>query len=91
MDIIELRRHIDDVDRQLIELFTRRMEISAQIADYKKENALPVFDPAREREKMRAIAEIVPSELVPYAESLYAHLAQLSRDYQNALGGSEVR
>lgn len=84
MDIIELRRHIDEVDRQLMELFVRRMEISAQIADYKKENDLPVFDPAREREKMRAIAETVPPESESAAKVLYSLLAELSRSCQSA-------
>lgn len=90
MDITQLRLQIDDVDAQIMALFTRRMAISAQIAEYKKENALPVHDPAREQEKARALGATVPSELTPYAEALYAQLAQLSRAYQIALGTSEV-
>ena len=41
-NINELRKQMDDVNSRMIDLFAERMEISAQIADYKKENGLPV-------------------------------------------------
>ena len=56
-NINELRKQMDDVNSRMIDLFAERMEISAQIADYKKENGLPVYDGRREREKMKALTE----------------------------------
>ena len=50
MDITELRSKIDSIDNELVRLFTERMDIAAQVADYKKENNLPIYVPARERE-----------------------------------------
>ena len=36
MDLKELRGQIDEIDDKLVQLFSERMEVSAQIADYKK-------------------------------------------------------
>ena len=36
------RDRIDEIDRQMVELFARRMEVAAEIARYKKEKGLPV-------------------------------------------------
>ncbi|MFZ7121822.1 MAG: chorismate mutase [Eubacteriaceae bacterium] len=45
-----LRSEIDKIDTRLIELFERRMDISQEIAEYKKNNCIPIFDEERERE-----------------------------------------
>ena len=41
MELKELRTEIDKIDDELVRLFGARMEVAAQIADYKKENDLP--------------------------------------------------
>lgn len=83
MDIKQLRLEIDDVDEQLVRLFERRMDISAHIADYKKEHALAVLDPAREREKLADVASQVAPELQSSVQVLYSLLFELSRSYQS--------
>ena len=55
MDLHQLRLEIDKIDDQLVKLFGARMEVAAQIADYKKENGLPILVPAREREKLQDV------------------------------------
>ena len=50
MDLQDYRLVLDGIDRELLALFRQRMEIAAKIGEYKKENNLPVFDPARERQ-----------------------------------------
>ena len=52
MEIQEIRKRIDEADEQLVQAFSRRMRAAADIADYKCEHGLPVWDPAREREVM---------------------------------------
>ena len=44
-----LRERIDDIDRQMVELFKQRMETAGEIADYKLARSLPVYAAARER------------------------------------------
>ena len=83
MDLQELRGKIDAIDDQLIRLFAQRMDIAAQIGDYKKERNLPVFVPAREREKLKDVAEKAGPEMANYTRVLYSMLFELSRSYQS--------
>ena len=63
MDLNELRNEIDSIDSELVRLFCARMDIAAQVADYKKENNLPIFVPARERAVLQAVAEKAGPEM----------------------------
>ena len=83
MDLKELRGQIDEIDDQLVELFSKRMDIAAAIGDYKKANNLPVFVPAREREKLKDVAEKAGPEMANYTRVLYSMLFELSRSYQS--------
>lgn len=85
MDINELRRQIDEIDDDLIGSFCRRMDVSAQLAHYKRENNLPVYDPARERLKLSEVAKKTPEDLRTYAAALYSLLFDLSRSYQEKI------
>ena len=83
MDLKELRNEIDRIDDQLVQLFAQRMEVSARIADYKKENGLPIFVPTREQEKLQDVAQKAGPEMEIYTKALYAMLFELSRGYQS--------
>ena len=87
MDLTELRTEIDKVDDELVRLFTKRMDISAQIADYKKENQLPIFVPAREREKLADVAQKAGPDMANYTRVLYSMLFELSRSHQSKRTG----
>ena len=82
MDIKDLRSEIDQIDDELVKLFGQRMEVAARIAEYKKENTLPIFVPAREREKLKDVAEKAGPEMANYTRVLYSMLFELSRSYQ---------
>lgn len=82
MDLKELREEINDIDSDLVKLFTKRMDIAAQVADYKKENNLPIYVPAREREILQDVAEQAGPEMANYTRVLYSMLFELSRSYQ---------
>ena len=83
MSLSELRNEIDKIDDSLVQLFTQRMDIAAQIADYKKENNMPILVPAREREKLQDVAEKAGSDMSNYTRALYSMLFELSRSYQS--------
>ena len=87
MDLSEYRTKIDEIDRQLVSLFAERMATAADIAAYKKAHHLPVLDAARERQKLRQIAELAPAALQNETQTLYRLLFALSRSYQNRLLG----
>jgi chorismate mutase/prephenate dehydratase len=83
MDLNELRLEIDRIDDALVRLFVQRMEVSARIADYKKENNLPIFVPAREAEKLLDVAQKAGPDMENYTQVLYSMLFELSRGYQS--------
>ena len=83
MELQELRGEIDRIDAQLVKLFAERMDIAAKIGDYKKARNLPVFVPAREREKLQDVAEKAGPEMANYTRVLYSMLFELSRSYQS--------
>ena len=83
MELSELRTQMDSIDDQLVKLFGQRMEVAAQIADYKKANDLPIFAPAREREILQDVAEKAGPDMANYTRVLYSMLFELSRSYQS--------
>ena len=83
MELQELRGRIDQIDDQLVKLFAQRMDVAAQIADYKKAENLPIFVPAREREKLVDVAQKAGPEMGNYTRVLYSMLFELSRSYQS--------
>lgn len=87
MDLSEIRQQIDGIDRELVRLFCERMNLSAQVADYKKANNLPIFVPARERAILQKVAEMAGPEMENYTRVLYSMLFELSRSYQSKRNG----
>ena len=87
MELQELRSRIDQIDHQLVDLFGQRMQIAAQIADYKKQHDLPILMPAREREKLLAVSKQAGPEMEAYTRVLYSMLFELSRSYQSKCSG----
>ena len=83
LDLKILRRNIDQIDDKLIPLFLERLEIARQIGQYKKENDLPIYDPKREKDKLRDIAEKAGEDFSDYIKPLYATIFEISKDYQN--------
>ena len=87
MDLTEIRQQIDGIDQELVSLFCQRMNLSAQVADYKKANNLPIFVPARERAILQKVAELAGPEMENYTRVLYSMLFELSRSYQSKRNG----
>ena len=87
MELSELRSKIDGIDQQLVELFVERMGVAAQIADHKKEHHLPIFVPAREREKLQDVAKLAGNDMAGYTRVLYSMLFELSRSHQSKRNG----
>lgn len=57
MDIKELREKINGIDNQISKLFLKRMELVRGVAEYKRDNNLPILDAAREQEILRDISK----------------------------------
>lgn len=57
MDLLDLRKEIDEIDEQLIPLLRHRMDISRQVAAYKAQRGLPVFNAERENQIIQSVKE----------------------------------
>ncbi len=55
--INELRSQVDEVDRELIRILNERARIVQELVAIKSEAGKPLFDPKREEEILRRVAE----------------------------------
>ena len=83
MDLKEIREQIDSIDQELVDLFCQRMQLSAQVADYKKANNMPIHVPSREQEILQKVGKLAGTEWEDSIQALYATIFELSRDYQS--------
>ena len=58
MEIKKSREKIDTLDREIVKLLVERMNLSAEIASYKKANAIPLFDKTREEDLLEKIVSL---------------------------------
>ena len=89
MDLMDYRGKIDKIDDELLRLFHERMDVSHQIAHYKKEHGIPTLDATREREKLAVISEKTNEDIRSGAYILYSTLFELSRTYQGNVLNTE--
>ena len=90
MDISDYRNKIDLIDEELLRLFTDRISIAGEIAEYKRENNLPVLNKNREREILSRVSEQAGPQLAGYSRMMFSTLFNLSRSYQNGLTATET-
>ena len=88
MDLSDYRKQIDEIDDELVKLFSRRMETAANIAQCKRGMGKAVMDAKREREKLLDILGKCPEKFKDYTASLYSLIFELSRSYQHRILGT---
>ena len=85
IDLSESRKKIDEIDRQLVELFERRMKVSADVAEYKKRTGMPVLDQGRERAKLQTLGAMASNDFNRHGiEELFTQIMSMSRKLQYA-------
>ena len=89
MDLNELRIQLDQIDREMVSLFEKRMRVCEDVARWKAENGRPILDASREKEKLQTVAQQLPEDLQEYGMSLYSLMMELSRSSQTRLLGRE--
>ena len=87
MELNELRLELDQIDREMVSLFEKRMRVCEDVARWKLENGRPILDASREKEKLQAVAGQLPEDLQEYGMSLYSLMMELSRSSQTRLSG----
>lgn len=80
------RKTINEVDRQMAELFVKRMEAAKEVARYKKEHALQITDAAREEEVIERNSALIEDQtLRAYYVSFLRHNMELSKSLQHRM------
>jgi chorismate mutase / prephenate dehydratase len=86
IDLQESRKKIDEVDRKMVELFETRMKLAMDIADYKRSVGKPVYDAAREDEKLTTLMAMTENEFNQKAiADLFKQIMSMSRRLQYML------
>jgi Chorismate mutase len=80
--INEYRAEIDLIDQQSSVLFSRRIEISREIAEYEKNHKLPVIDIARQEQVLNQLTISSSAEILSNLRELYMTIFRLSHTLQ---------
>lgn len=83
-DLTHLREEIERIDRDLIRLIARRVELARAVGAVKRATGLPALDPPREAAVIRRVSEIARDEGAPEEDVRYLfwHLIGMSRRAQ---------
>ncbi len=85
-ELKEIRKDIDIVDEQIIELFKQRMNYQGEVAYLKKDTDKPILDRAREKAKIaRALAILDEPKYERPLQELFHQLMSLGRRYQYSI------
>lgn len=79
----EVRKELDTVDRQIVELYKQRMKLSIEVAESKMRSNRPIRDVRRENQKLEMVKELVEKGYdKKNVEELFRLLMSASRKYQ---------
>ncbi len=83
IDLLTLRGQIDEIDREIVSLYERRMKISGQVAEYKIETGKKVFDKQREDEKLAVLKSLASNDFNRHGiTELFEQIMSMSRKLQ---------
>lgn len=77
------RAEIDAIDREIVALFERRMQVVVEVARIKKENGIAILDANREKEVIQKVQSYLKdATLKEELAEAYETLMKVSKDYQ---------
>lgn len=91
-ELSEIRVDIDKIDKELIELFKKRMDCAKEVGLYKKSTGTPILNTKREQEILDSVEE-KGGEYGSHARLLFSNIMELSRALQHNIvcSGKELR
>lgn len=90
--ISDIRGELDAIDDEIASLYSKRLDLSREIAEAKKASGTPIANPAREREILARVAHTVGPDRADGAALLFTTLFGLSKALQREVifGESDV-
>ncbi len=84
-ELTKLRQEIDTIDKEIIELFERRMGVVLDVANYKKTHNTNVLQTSREEQVLqKAVDNLQNKELSQQARELMTEIMSISKDFQKS-------
>ncbi|WP_455722059.1 bifunctional chorismate mutase/prephenate dehydratase [Agathobacter sp.] len=85
-DLIKLRESIDQIDKEIVRLYTQRMGISEKVAEYKIATGKKVFDKERENSKLDNLSKLAVDDFMEHGiRELFEQIVSTSRKKQYQL------
>ena len=85
-DLSEIRVRIDEIDKQLVKLFQERMECAGEVAEYKREKKMAVYDKVREDQKLETLSAMAEDSFMKRSlKEIFRQIMSISRKYQYQL------
>lgn len=85
MNLDEIRKDIDKIDEDIMKLFTKRMTLAKDVAEYKLAHDMAINNPKREAEILEEISALAEEGMERYARILFNTLFDVSKSYQGSL------
>lgn len=83
-ELNENRAKLEKIDAEMAELFSKRMEVAKSIAEYKRQNGLPILDKEREKALIeKNSAHIGDDEMREYYVQFMKDVMKISRNVQS--------
>lgn len=83
LDLEQLRKQLDDIDRQMVALYEDRMELCRQVGEYKWETGKRILDKEREKQKIQTVSALAHNEFNRTGISeLFEQIMAMSRKLQ---------
>ncbi len=74
-----LRKEIDEIDKELLDLFLKRMSCIHKVADYKRANNIPILDKNREQEILDRVTSRVEPKEKEFVKNFFSCMMEISR------------
>ena len=86
IDLQECRKEIDVIDKEIMNLFEKRMKVCEDVAKYKIHTGKKVLDPKREKDKLKVLEEQAHGEFNTLGvQELFQQIMAISRKRQYQL------
>lgn len=83
-DIDDYRKMIDEIDKEITELFEKRMDVVLKVGEYKKKNNLAIFDENREKEVIeKNLGYLKNKEYKEVARIFYTKIMEIARSLED--------
>ena len=85
MKLEDIRKNIDETDRELFRLFEKRMALAKEVALSKLETGDEIYKPEREEIVIEKFSQDAPEDMKQYYKAFIKRVMLISREYQYSI------